>query len=312
MKTIIAVILTMTYCSGSIAQTNVFPTSGNVGIGTTTPGAKLDVRGDIYNTGSVFIDGGDLILHRTTHAFGYVARPNTVGFKKLQFGVAGGGPLEDLYLNADRSYFTGRVGIGVAVPAEKLTVAGSSGNIYIGNTLFDGGYNGIFLNGSTTPFDYNFLSKSDDKNLYINRPTNHAIYFRMGNNTQMVISPNGNVGVGTENISGAGYKLYVETGIRTRKVTVDQLSWADYVFEEDYPLPSLAEVALFIKQHKHLPEIPSAKEIATDGLNLGENQVRLLKKIEELTLYLIEQDKKLQAQQEQIKMLQLQINSLMK
>ena len=105
---------------------------------------------------------------------------------------------------------------------------------------------------------------------------------------------NGNVGIGTINTNDVSYKLFVETGIRTRKVKVDQATWADYVFEPSYKLPSLEEVESFIKQHKHLPDVPSARDVQKEGLNLGDNQALLLKKIEELTLYAIDQNKKLE------------------
>jgi hypothetical protein len=101
----------------------------------------------------------------------------------------------------------------------------------------------------------------------------------------------GKVGIGSVSVNESGYKLFVETGVRTRKIKVDQQTWADYVFEKNYPLASLPEVEKYIQQHKHLPDVPSAKEVETNGLNLGDNQAVLLRKIEELTLYLIEQNK---------------------
>ena len=67
----------------------------------------------------------------------------------------------------------------------------------------------------------------------------------------------------------------------------------DYVFDPDYNLPTLAEVEAHIREHKHLPEIPSAADIHRDGLNLAEMNLLLLKKIEELTLHLIEKDRQL-------------------
>lgn len=104
----------------------------------------------------------------------------------------------------------------------------------------------------------------------------------------------GSVGIGTVNINDANYKLFVETGIRTRKVKVDQSSWPDYVFHKEYKLLSLEEIEKYIKANQHLPEVPSFKEVEKNGIDLGENQAILLKKIEELTLIIIEQNKRIE------------------
>ena len=84
----------------------------------------------------------------------------------------------------------------------------------------------------------------------------------------------------------------------------------DYVFEKDYTLPGLDEVEQFVKEHKHLPDMPSAGQIAENGMTLSEMNAALLKKIEELTLYLIEQNKQMQKQNLQIEEQQQQINRL--
>ena len=104
----------------------------------------------------------------------------------------------------------------------------------------------------------------------------------------IVNSRTGNVGIGTLNVADVNYKLFVETGIRTRKVVVDQAIWPDYVFKPGYHTPSLDSVEQYIRANRHLPDMPSADSVAQNGLNLGENQAQLLKKIEELTLYVIE------------------------
>lgn len=136
----------------------------------------------------------------------------------------------------------------------------------------------------------------------------------------------GNIGIGTANINDPAYKLYVEAGIRTRKVKVDQTVWSDYVFEVGYPLRSLKEVEQFIRDNHHLPEVPSAAEVEQNGLDLGDNQATLLKKIEELTLYLIDANKvigdltkssrtlceQLVKQAQQIQQQQMQIDELLK
>jgi hypothetical protein len=97
--------------------------------------------------------------------------------------------------------------------------------------------------------------------------------------------------------SSNAYKLYVEGGIRTEEVLVDvkQGNWCDYVFEPNYRLRPLSEVEAFINQNKHLPEVPSAVEVETNGVKLGEMDAILLKKVEELTLYVIELEKKIKS-----------------
>jgi hypothetical protein len=119
-------------------------------------------------------------------------------------------------------------------------------------------------------------------------------------NPLAVVSKNGSVGIGVTNTSDVNYKLFVETGIKTRKVKVTQTAWPDYVFHQQYKLPSLSEVESFIKINNHLPDVPSAEEIEKDGLNLGDNQATLLKKIEELTLYIIDLNKKSEEQNKKI------------
>ncbi len=121
---------------------------------------------------------------------------------------------------------------------------------------------------------------------------------------------NGKVGVGygfgsfpttagTVNVNG--YNLFVNGGILTEEVRVMlKNQWADYVFEEDYNLLKLEQVEQFIKENKRLPNVPSAKEVATNGLEFGEIVTIQQEKIEELTLYLIEQNKLIKQQQQDI------------
>lgn len=118
----------------------------------------------------------------------------------------------------------------------------------------------------------------------------------------LAIEANGQVGIGIAAFP-TGHKLAVGGSIIAEKVKVSLQPWADYVFEPTYQLPTLEEVAAFIKQNKHLPGVPSAAEVEKNGLDLGDNQATLLKKIEELTLYIIDQDKQ---QQKQMQMLQIQ------
>jgi len=130
----------------------------------------------------------------------------------------------------------------------------------------------------------------------------------------------GNLSLGTTDAKG--YKLAVNGNAIANSVTVKMYPWADFVFQKEYQLPSLADVKLYIYKNHHLPDIPSEKEISRDGLNLGQMNKLLTQKVEELTLYLIEQnrqiellqqkDKLYQEQEERIKNLEKQMNDLSK
>ena len=103
----------------------------------------------------------------------------------------------------------------------------------------------------------------------------------------MIVADNGNVGIGTANPT---YKLSVNGNIRSKEVVVET-GWADYVFDKKYKLKSLEQVEDFIDQNKHLSGLPSAQEIEKNGLQLGDTQKKMMEKIEELTLYVIELNK---------------------
>ncbi|WP_456313323.1 hypothetical protein [Pseudomonas shirazensis] len=107
----------------------------------------------------------------------------------------------------------------------------------------------------------------------------------------------GNVGIGTINPKN---KLDVKGTIHSQEVKVDMLNWSDYVFKKNYNLPTLQEVEKHIKENGHLENIPSEKEVLNNGLNLGEMDAKLLQKIEELTLYIIDLNKKLEQQNQEL------------
>ena len=117
----------------------------------------------------------------------------------------------------------------------------------------------------------------------------------------MTMTANGNLGIGTTNPNG--WKLAVNGKIRAKEIKVET-NWADYVFDKEYNLPTLLEVENHIKEKGHLQNIPSAKEVEKNGIELGEMNKKLLEKIEELTLYTIAQEKKLQHQQTNIQKLE--------
>jgi hypothetical protein len=108
---------------------------------------------------------------------------------------------------------------------------------------------------------------------------------------KFVINGAGNVGIGTTNPT---QKLSVKGTVRAQEVIVDT-GWSDFVFDESYKLKALSETEAFVKTEKHLPGIPSAKEVAENGISIGDMQAKLLAKIEELTLHVIEQQKQIEA-----------------
>tara|TARA_R110000796_G_scaffold71409_2_gene161964 strand:+ start:15888 stop:16679 length:792 start_codon:yes stop_codon:yes gene_type:complete len=127
-----------------------------------------------------------------------------------------------------------------------------------------------------------------------------------GNETLLFkIKGNGNIGIGTSN--PGSWKLAVSGQIRAKEIKVET-GWSDFVFYEDYKLPTLTEVEAHIKEKGHLKDIPSAKEVAENGIFLGEMDSKLLQKIEELTLYTIQQQKEI----ERLKLIEKRLSEIEK
>lgn len=218
---------------------------------------------------------------------GYMGTSTWQGWKRLVMEDESGNVL----LNTATA---GNVGIGTSSPLTKLHVISqaqpstSLGSFMIGvsNTTpnLRMGYN----------TGYTWIQSHGTVPLYINE---------LGNNTIFNVNA-GSVGIGTAT-PDASYKLSVNGKIRAKEIKVES-SWADFVFEPDYKLRSLSEVEMFIKLNKHLPEIPSAKEVENNGIAVGEMNAKLLQKIEELTLYLIEMKK----ENEELKSLKNEVEQL--
>ncbi|MBB6502637.1 hypothetical protein [Pedobacter cryoconitis] len=147
-----------------------------------------------------------------------------------------------------------------------------------------------------------FLAMTNDWSLYVGDN-----FGALGANLAIKATANGNVGIGT---TTPAEKLSVNGNIRAKAIKVEAANWPDYVFHQGYQLPLLPEIEQYIKLHNHLPEAPAAAEVEKDGLNLGQHSALLLKKVEELTLILIEKDKQLQKQGEEIDLLKLQMQKI--
>jgi hypothetical protein len=128
-----------------------------------------------------------------------------------------------------------------------------------------------------------------------------GIYHDLNNINLVMGFADGKVGIGVMPTYESNYKLLVAGGILATEVKVQlQGEWRDFVFKKGYKLRSINEVETFINQNGHLPEIPDAKTVKSDGINVGEMNALLLQKIEELTLYIIQQQKQLDMLQEKV------------
>lgn len=201
----------------------------------------------------------------------------------------------------------GQVGIGTLDPAQYSQLDVVGGYIQTRPTLADAGYHlvgrsGIDINNSTY-----FQTRSSEgwELLGANKIGNvslKGLAFTMGGdgvvNAKMAILPSGNVGIGT---ISPEEKLSVKGKILAQEITIKPTGWADYVFEKSYQLQALSDIEEYISKNKRLPGIQSAAEVEKNGVGLGEMNAKLLAKIEELTLYLINHNKELNLLKEQIK-----------
>lgn len=201
-----------------------------------------------------------------------------------------------LVLTAGDYIRTGKVGIGKRDPQAKLHIRSN----------FDEDA-GIILEPGQMQTNGAFIQLRDESHR-ISVGTNGAMSITAGAKPLSLegsrVTLTGKVGVNTTNTVN-GYALAVDGGIITDEVLILNVEdWPDYVFGKDHQLMSLNDLKAFIEQNSHLPEIPSAAEVEENGVNVVEMQKMLLKKIEELTLYTVEQQQLIEALQEKIERLE--------
>ncbi len=201
----------------------------------------------------------------------------------------------NLYLNK----FGGNTGIGYSgsAPRAQATLTVKRG--------FDSPWGTAAFEGTEHVSHFNY---DKEEHTYIRGGKNTSNVYINDNPTGNVIIANGGgkVGIGTNNPT---HKLSVNGTIRAKEIRVNT-DWADFVFEKEYKLRPLAEVEKYILEHKHLPEIPSAKEIegTEGGLNVGEMSKLFMQKIEELTLYMIEAQKQIDTLKKENELLKKEIS----
>jgi len=221
--------------------------------------------------------------------------PNDGGnCQKLKIDILGGGFFSNS-VGATTFYIANRGGLSVS-----QVIMGSSGIPSGMLKAFQNGLNTdfyLFVNGGGTYTSFSVQSylleiggqQYNTITTSTNTPAGTDISANLVVNPVMITDPSGNVGIGTPNIDPA-YKLSVGGSIRAMEVKVET-GWADYVFGKGYKLKPLSELNDYIRQNKHLPGVPSAAEVKENGVKVGETESLLLRKIEELTLYLIEMKK---------------------
>lgn len=303
-----------TRTGGSI---NVLPnsptTNTNVGIGTNTPSEKLDVNGNVkskkiialnnensstlyanvdswYNSSQVFGAGKELpssILGTKNYMFQFF---DLHGNNSVPDGVVEG----DDYLafeikdrgNKRRFLFDSHLGGGASNGKLKLEI-----NDGLGNNSFkfnDNGLGNVFIH----------LPKENSRIVIAgwgDYLPEHKFVVRGSSMIEGNILTDSNIGIGTNLFTDGSdnYRLSVNGAVRAHRVKV-YTSWADFVFEDGYQLPTLEEVEKHINEKGHLKDIPTAEEVEKSGIELGEMNKLLLQKVEELTLYLIEVNKELE------------------
>jgi hypothetical protein len=263
---------------------------GNVGIGTSIPLSKLDILAQDamlahgYEPFITLRDDNSKKSARMTSAHG------DIGFFK---GVdAGNGSYN--FVNQMVIKDNGNIGIGTVVPESKLQITAQDG---------------LMINGYQP-----FATLRDDnanKSSRIQSANGDMVFWKGVNSGlgsynytyQMAVKENGNVLIGTP--EDHGYKLAVNGKIICTELKVQlKNAWPDYVFAHDYKLKPLEEVEQHIQLENHLPGIPAAAEMEKEGLEVGDMQKKMMEKIEELTLYLIEMNKENKALKQRVEQLE--------
>ncbi|MBT1710987.1 hypothetical protein KK062_22280 [Fulvivirgaceae bacterium PWU5] len=287
--------------TGGIATTS----TTNVGIGVASPTEKLSVQGNVTIPFSNW----------------YGVSPSTSKFiyKGANVSDYGLGWLYDSWNTSPSAYWSayggikiftaqlprlvvsngGNVGVGLEAPTQRLDV---NGNVQVPiDNLFGFGLSDKFTYNGKNPGNYSlswvFDSWSGSPTSYLSSYGGLKIF--TSGLPRLAVHENGNVAIGTTD--SKGYKLAVAGKIVAEEVVVKlQANWPDYVFDASYQVPSLSDVEAYIRVNRHLPGIPAAAEVQEKGIPVGDMSAALLKKVEELTLYMIEANKKIESLQRQV------------
>jgi len=317
--------------TNNISNTN----TGFVGIGTSTPQQLLDVTGASGSFSSIASANAVFLQDHTNYRGVYLGFDAT-GQIGIIAGATIGTPSNLAFWNYNGSWFeamrltsAGNLGIGTTTPLARLQVGAGSNNsespiAALGSAASSGPVNALSLVNSATAATGNEVDMSFHTAGNYSptakigaiaesaQPTTDLAFSTYnaatGLTEKMRILGNGNMVIGSATQQNSSYLLDVYGTARAKSIVVNATG-ADFVFDSSYKLNSLPALKECIDKNHHLPEIASAKEMQMNGVDLGQNQVKLLQKVEELTLYLIDKEKQLNDEKQTTNKQQIEIDA---
>lgn len=261
---------------------NLFPSSGNTGIGTLTPTEELEVIGRVKAKRGLFTlsEGSGYTLQ--------LGEEWKTDRRNMEYAINNTGTwhqLQNLWTDQNKKL---RYHLNVWPTGSSLTLNNEHGSNTFKVSEGELGENKVYLH----------LPQAESRIVigsWGNYLLEHKLVVKDGSALiEGNIFTNNNIGIGTSSFvdGGESYRLSVNGKVRAHEIKV-YTTWADYVFKENYALKTLPEVEAYIMEHGHLPNIPSEAEVLEQGIELGTMNAKLLEKIEELTLYLIQQQKEI-------------------
>jgi hypothetical protein len=296
---------------------NIYYNSGNVGIGTSSsPSEKLEINSikpavrigdsqDVSTFGNTFTEMSSIKFY---HHYNTLIGAKMYTIKKYSGGMSWGGTdlrfavsnvANNSISDAMTINYLGNVGVGTTDPSEKLEIESTSPSIKIGDNRDVSTFGSTSTEMSSIKFYHHYNTVIGAK-IYTIKKYSEGMSWggtdlrfavsNVANNSisdAMTINYLGNILVGKTSQINSNYKLDVNGSIRSNEIVVNTTG-ADFVFEKEYRLRDLDDLEKYIATNKHLPDIEPAKEMEKNGLELGKMDMKLLQKIEELTLYLID------------------------
>lgn len=289
----------------SLNGTNIYNNnSGNVGIGTNAPATTLHIKNSYpsfrfeRNT-SLFSSYWDYVIsYYGENSYGTLFLVPSISTADFEIRDSTGNTR--FYIDTS----SGNIGLGgsVAIPPKAQLIVGrdefsanisgsSSGKAVFGSNfaVYEGGnnHNRFYTPGTHPSYGYSGMASAWGSLFFYTNSGATISDQIIDPPIRMFISQTGRIGIGTGNLEPQSL-LSVNGTITAKEIKVTMNGWSDFVFDKEYKLPSLDHVESYIKENKHLPDVPSAQDIKKDGLAMANMMAKQMQKIEELTLYVID------------------------